>query len=887
MSPKRFGIRTEDGSFLLVSLHGTGEVGGLTRIGAMLPASNEAVPWRDCCTAGQIMRQLGMPQNRAWFSRLLSQEVEEMNHELAEKGISKRSGGSPVSEARAMVVMHPHSKDDSMPAGTASDQDASSRVEDAFPRSEAIRKLFTEIDRVGTGTLTRRDILLAIRQDPSKKQQLREIAGFPDHVQQEDGSRDLFEGIFQEMDGDDSNDLSFDEFQRYIEMTRNSHMRLAENVNEEGQTSNSSQPPNQRGPPPPVPRRRTSRGLESTTQEGGPVANAFDAQETMPLGQEAKQSRKTGDADMALMAHIMSDDFAHTETTDYSVRSRRLEDEMAAVYETASTGRKGGSRMRQRLAVAKLRRLLDVPTRVFAAWASMVEGGVINYSEPGLARASQEPGAAKAKGPPRLMRWDSKEESMVGPDTPLSNAALNVDEPHFGASSKSEGRETGARGPPVEAIVSPHPTPSSQENTPMQFERKCTTRLEQGRPVTKFHLHAHEELRLKRVCGCAVLMLRAESFDGSTVYADGAIVYDSAAPLGCQETDMIDETFPSLGGIVYSFWTVPTELSSVSFFSQDRSAEQDAFNAVLQCHFSIVSTFSAAECKASPSKTTESSARENDSGVSGIKKPKVFSPPTKPGRFLAALPQVVAPHVVAHQSPLGPTQQRQNNVREGLMAQPTHGHRTNRGDAVAARVHQRAEVVAARERQNWQQPQLQGHRIGMQSYSRRQADERWQPAPWQPAVAQHPAAHRQQPAHQQNPTSGAVPFFPDMYKEQQAQLQEQPYQQRQSQFFYSPPQQRQPYPHLQLPLQQPQFQNKKGEAPPRSLLDQMNAPFEVARQSHQLQRPAAAHVAMANPYVGPYPYPPQQLQQPQPQQQQQQGIETQIYNRQRLPLGIA
>ena len=41
---------------------------------------------------------------------------------------------------------------------------------------------------------------------------MRELLGLPQHIRQEDGTRDTFEAVFQSIDGDDSKEINFEEF---------------------------------------------------------------------------------------------------------------------------------------------------------------------------------------------------------------------------------------------------------------------------------------------------------------------------------------------------------------------------------------------------------------------------------------------------------------------------------------------------------------------------------------------------------------------------------------------------------------------------------------------------------------------------------------------------
>ena len=69
---------------------------------------------------------------------------------------------------------------------------------------------FAAIDKNGNGELSRSEIIKACRVNP----QVRELLGLPARVQQEDGSRDRFESVFQFLDADGSKSIELAEFCR-------------------------------------------------------------------------------------------------------------------------------------------------------------------------------------------------------------------------------------------------------------------------------------------------------------------------------------------------------------------------------------------------------------------------------------------------------------------------------------------------------------------------------------------------------------------------------------------------------------------------------------------------------------------------------------------------
>jgi len=74
------------------------------------------------------------------------------------------------------------------------------------------RRAFELIDRDGGGTLSRAEVILAVRRDVA----VRALLGLPATIRQEDGSRDNFERVFQAMDVDDSKQIDADEFERFV-----------------------------------------------------------------------------------------------------------------------------------------------------------------------------------------------------------------------------------------------------------------------------------------------------------------------------------------------------------------------------------------------------------------------------------------------------------------------------------------------------------------------------------------------------------------------------------------------------------------------------------------------------------------------------------------------
>ena len=83
------------------------------------------------------------------------------------------------------------------------------------------------IDRNGDGVLSRIEVIRACRSDPS----ICELLGLPRVIRQEDGTRDAFEQVFQQLDADDSKSIDLGEmlafFTAHAQRKAHAHATLA------------------------------------------------------------------------------------------------------------------------------------------------------------------------------------------------------------------------------------------------------------------------------------------------------------------------------------------------------------------------------------------------------------------------------------------------------------------------------------------------------------------------------------------------------------------------------------------------------------------------------------------------------------------------------------
>jgi len=79
---------------------------------------------------------------------------------------------------------------------------------DSSMEVETLLEIFTEVDKNNNGSVSRAELIKACRRAPG----VAEFFGLPSYIRQEDGSRDMLEELFQDMDVDNDKDVTWDEF---------------------------------------------------------------------------------------------------------------------------------------------------------------------------------------------------------------------------------------------------------------------------------------------------------------------------------------------------------------------------------------------------------------------------------------------------------------------------------------------------------------------------------------------------------------------------------------------------------------------------------------------------------------------------------------------------
>jgi len=146
------------------------------------------------------------------------------------------------------------------------------------------RMIFEKLDRDHSGSVERIEVTQTLRDpelDPEFAALLHSELGLPDHVRREDGTRDLFDAIWNKMDMNRDQSVSFEEFTAFVRKVKKGGLA---DVEREGATTWESAP---------VVDERTGKGEESTRRRTS-LVGGLGVEET---GEEEEEEEEEGKED--------------------------------------------------------------------------------------------------------------------------------------------------------------------------------------------------------------------------------------------------------------------------------------------------------------------------------------------------------------------------------------------------------------------------------------------------------------------------------------------------------------------------------------------------------------------------------------------------------------
>jgi len=128
-------------------------------------------------------------------------------------------------------------------------------------------QIFQDCDKEGNGLINKRELIKAVRRDPSTA----EFFGLPSRIRQEDGSRDKMEELFQAMDQSGDAEVAWEEFQAFyrVSVAMKKASRMAQEASEVPSLSTS--PQESKAPAPAVPETQDEITSRPTSRASVPL----------------------------------------------------------------------------------------------------------------------------------------------------------------------------------------------------------------------------------------------------------------------------------------------------------------------------------------------------------------------------------------------------------------------------------------------------------------------------------------------------------------------------------------------------------------------------------------------------------------------------------------
>ena len=140
---------------------------------------------------------------------MLQEDLEDAQADAKLSGLVRTGGAHPAVERMKARKAASEAKAETTGALVVSEAKSKAKTADAAAEADAVATAaFERIDKDGSGTLSRIEIIQACKIDPG----VRSLLGIPAAIRQEDGSRDALELVFQAIDKDGSKAITLAEF---------------------------------------------------------------------------------------------------------------------------------------------------------------------------------------------------------------------------------------------------------------------------------------------------------------------------------------------------------------------------------------------------------------------------------------------------------------------------------------------------------------------------------------------------------------------------------------------------------------------------------------------------------------------------------------------------
>jgi hypothetical protein len=134
----------------------------------------------------------------------------------AKWGLNDLLFSGDAESTQQQIVKAPKPIEEIEKVGSRSQQPEQGEAKMVSSEQNRWQELFNVIDRNGDGEISRTEFVKSINDDQDLARELHDLLGLPEHIRQEDGTRDAFVRAFADMDDDSSGCIDLKEFIAYL-----------------------------------------------------------------------------------------------------------------------------------------------------------------------------------------------------------------------------------------------------------------------------------------------------------------------------------------------------------------------------------------------------------------------------------------------------------------------------------------------------------------------------------------------------------------------------------------------------------------------------------------------------------------------------------------------